>query len=99
MDLLTYIKRGEEKAGGRNQLAALLNVHPERVTAAKGLREALRDDACVILAQLIGENPLSVIAASKLIMEKHPERRAVWLPFVQEITATINNPSSRISIL
>ncbi len=50
------------------------------------------------MAQLIGEDELRIIAASNLITEKNPERRAVWLPFIQAAaemtTARRSEPSN-----
>lgn len=83
MELLTYIKRGEEIAGSVNNLAKYLGISDTNLSNAKARQRAMRRDACVKLAQMINEPEINVIAASELVTEKHPERRKVWLRFVQ----------------
>ncbi len=97
MELVTYITQAEEKANGRTKLAQFLEVRPNYLTDAKAGRCGLPAYACVKLAQLLGEDPTRVIAASELVTEKKDERRAVWLPFVQGTanaakTAAANEP-------
>lgn len=80
------ITAAEEKAGGRKQLATILDQNPEALTSAKAHRRGLPAYACISLAKLINVNPLEVIAASELVTEKKEERRAVFLPFVQHLS-------------
>jgi hypothetical protein len=56
--------------------------NPNAVRDAKGHRRGLPNYAYVKLADLLGTERIEVIAASELVMEKKPERREVWLPFV-----------------
>jgi hypothetical protein len=94
-ELRDYIEKGSDKAGTLRNLAEVLNQPPEALTAAKGGRRGLPTYACVKLAQLIGEDERRVIAASELVTEKNPERRAVWLPFVQAIAETAKKQTAR----
>lgn len=83
MELRYYIEQGEREAGGRKQLAEALEQNPNAITGAKAHRQGLPNYACVKLADLIGADRLAVIAASELVTEKLPGRRAVWHPFVE----------------
>lgn len=85
MELREMIERAAEKTGGQKELADKIGINPNNLTNAKRGERGLPTYACVKLAQLIGEDERHVIAASELVTEKNPERRAVWLPFVQEI--------------
>jgi len=84
MDLKTYIESGLALKDDQTALAHALGINRDVLTHAKANRRGLPVFACVKLAQLIGEDERRVIAASELITEKDPERRAVWLPFVQD---------------
>lgn len=99
MDLKTYIATGENTAGGTKALAEHLGVGPTDVSNAKAGRRGLPDYACVILARLIGEDPIRVIAASELVTEKKEERRKVWLPFVQEIASNAASKGARNGVI
>jgi hypothetical protein len=95
MELTAYIIKGEEQVGSRPKLAESIGVRPNQITDAKAGRIGLPAYACVKLAQLIGEDERRVIAASELVTEKNPERRAVWLPFVQAIAETAKKQTAR----
>jgi len=95
MDLKACIAEGAAKIGTQKALAERLGVTEQNLAAAKCGRRGLPGYACVKLAQLIGEDERRVIAASELVTEKNPERRAVWLPFVQEIAATAKSKTTR----
>ena len=62
---------------------------PSTLRAAKAGLQGLPDHVCVRLAELIGEEPMTVIAASKLVTEKKEEVRKVWRPFVSRAAAII----------
>ncbi|GAB1393788.1 hypothetical protein MASR1M60_19520 [Rhodocyclaceae bacterium] len=85
MELRDYIECGSTKCGSMKAMAEKLGMELDHVSKAKAHRRGLPAWACVRLAQLIGEDERRVIAASELVTEKNPERRAVWLPFVTEI--------------
>ena len=95
MDLKGYITKGIDAAGGVIALAERLDIDRTNLTSAKAGRRRLPNHACVKLAQLIEEDERKVWAASELVTEKNPERRAVWLPFVQEIAANASNQTAR----
>jgi len=83
MELRDYIEAGEKKIGGRVALANYLEQNPDVISAAKTKKRGLPSFACVALAKLIGVPEIEVIAASELVTEKKPERRAIWAPFIQ----------------
>jgi hypothetical protein len=91
MELKNYIEQGEKKTGSRKHLAEALEQNPNAITGAKAHRQGLPNYACIKLADLIGVDRLAVIAASELVTEKKPERKAVWHPFVQ---AAANPPAA-----
>jgi len=83
MELRDYIEAGEKKLGGRVALADYLGFDPNVLSMAKSKKRGIPGFACVKLAELIGVAEIEVIAASELVTEKKPERRAIWTPFVQ----------------
>lgn len=95
MELRDYIQRAAESLNGQKALAETLGLRPTQITDAKAGRIGLPAYACVKLAQLIGEDERRVIAASELVTEKNPERRAVWLPFVTEIAEAAKRTTAR----
>lgn len=83
MEFREYLLLGEKAAGGRPELAKLLEQQPNALTDAKGSRRGLPVYACIKLADLLGIDPMEIIAASELVTEKHEDRIAVFRPFVQ----------------
>lgn len=82
MELRELIEKGIQELGTGRALALALGLLPQDLTAAKSGRRGLPVSACFQLAEIIGEDARTVIAASELVTEKKPERRAVLLPFV-----------------
>lgn len=95
MELKTYIEQAEKLLHTGKAVAEKLGVNAPDLSGAKAGRRGLPGYACVRLAQLIGEDERRVIAASELVTEKNPERRAVWLPFVQAIAETAKKQTAR----
>lgn len=83
MELRDYIEAGICEKGSVNSLAEYLGVHPNHISNAKAHQRGLPADACVKLCDLLGVELRSVIAASALATERKAEKRAFWLPFVQ----------------
>lgn len=82
MSLKTYIERAEKAAGGQKALARIVGVTDSNLRGAKAGLRGLPVAACYQIAEMIGEDERVVVAASELLTEKKPERRAVLLPFV-----------------
>lgn len=81
MELRALIEQAEQQTGGRRQLATSIGLNANALTNAKHGRTGLPDFACFQLAKLLGIDPAIVIAASALVTEKNPERRAIFTPF------------------
>lgn len=88
MELRNYIEEGIAKAGGTSALASILTVKPQQVTDTKSMRISLPVPACYALADLIEKNASEIIAASELVTEKKPERRALLLRYLAKISST-----------
>jgi hypothetical protein len=89
MKFKTYIERAEKTAGSQTALAALLGQSPSRLRDAKSGQRGLPVAVCYQIAELIGEDERYVVAASELVTEKKPERRAILLPFVRGIASVV----------
>ena len=85
--LKELIERAEKAAGGQKQLALKIGQSESNIRGAKAGVRGLPVYACVMIADLIGEERITVIAASELITEKKEERRKVWSPFVKHAAA------------
>lgn len=90
MELRNYIEEGIEKAGGTAALAKIITVKPQQVTDTKSMRVSLPVPACYALAELIGKDASEIIAASELVTEKKPERRAVLMKYLARAASVSN---------
>lgn len=82
MELKELIERAEKAAGSQKELALQIGINPSNLRNAKAGQQGIPTYACVLIAELIGIEEMTVIAASELVTEKKEERRKVWLPFV-----------------
>lgn len=89
MELKELIERAEKAAGSQIKLGLRIGQNPGNIRAAKAGIKGLPDYACVIIAELIGEEPIVVIAASNLATEKKEERREIWRPFVARAASVL----------
>lgn len=89
MELKTLIERAEKAAGSQKALGLMVGQAPSNLRSAKAGLQGLPDHVCVRLAELIGEEPMTVIAASKLMTEKKEEVRKIWRPFVARAASVI----------
>jgi DNA-binding transcriptional regulator YdaS (Cro superfamily) len=87
--LKDMIERAEKAAGGQKQLGDIIGVNPSNIRNAKGGQCGLPTDACVMIAEMIGEDAVTVIAASELVTEKKERRRAFWEKKLEAIAAGI----------
>lgn len=83
MDLRDFLILGEQKCGGRTELAHALAQQPNAITDAKRGARGLPLAACYKLADLIGAQRDAVAAASALVTEKDEGVRAYLRPFAQ----------------
>ncbi len=77
MDMKNYIEKAEKKAGMQIELAKLLNTSSNNIRSIKAGKRGMPVDACIILADYIGEDRLKVIAASNLVTEKDEKKRKI----------------------
>jgi hypothetical protein len=89
MSLKNYIERAEIKAGSQKELGELIGQSPSKLRDAKSGRCGLPTYACVLIADLIGEEDITIIAASELTTEKHESRRAIWEKKLEAVAASL----------
>lgn len=89
MSLKNYIERAEVKAGSQKKLAELIGQDAGNIRGAKAGIKGLPAYACVLIADLIEEDEILVIAASELATEKHANRRAVWEKKLEAVAAVL----------
>lgn len=87
MSLKTYIERAEATAGSQKALGELIGQSPSHIRAAKAGIKGMPTYACVLVADLIGEDEIHVIAASELATEKHESRRKIWEKKLETVAA------------
>lgn len=84
-----FIERAEKIAGGQKALGLRIGQDPGNIRGAKAGMKGLPNYACVMIADMIGEDRITVIAASELVTEKKEERRKVWHPFVARAASVV----------
>ena len=89
MELKRFIERAEVAAGSQKALALMLGQDTGNLRGAKAGIKGLPTYACVMIADLIGEDHTSVIAASELVTEKKSERRAFWEKKLEALAAGV----------
>lgn len=89
MLLKALIERAEKAAGSQKELGLRLGINPSNLRNAKAGQCGLPNYACVMIADMIGEERITVIAASELVTEKKEERRKVWHPFVAHAASVL----------
>lgn len=85
----TMIERAEKAAGSQVALSEIIDQSPSKIRDAKSGRCGLPTYACVMIAEMIGEKPEAVIAASELTTEKKEKRRAFWEKKLEALAAGI----------
>lgn len=82
MDLKSFIERAEKAVGSQRTLGQMIGQSPSALRSAKAGLIGLPSYACVMIAEIIGEDKIVVIAASELVTEKKQERRKIWMACV-----------------
>ncbi len=82
MELKTFIERAEKCLGSQKALGLKIGQSPSAIRSAKAGMIGLPSYACVMIAEIIGEDEITVIAASELNTEKKQERRQIWEAYV-----------------
>jgi len=83
MELRDYINAGILLKGNVTELAKAIDQEREAVSAAKSHKRGLPDEALSKLADLLGTDFRTIVAASRLVTERNEAKRGYWLPFVQ----------------
>ena len=89
MELRRFIERAEVMAGSQKALGEMLGQATSTLRSAKAGLIGLPTYACVMIADLIGEDHTTVIAASELVTEKKLERRAFWEKKLEALAASV----------
>lgn len=100
MQLREIIAMGIEKTQSRNALANAIGVVGQQITDAKAGRQKLPTAACGRLAEIVGIDRWTVVAASEYITEKDATRHAYLAQFVEETqTNAATKTSDKASML
>jgi hypothetical protein len=89
MEIKEIIELAEKAAGSQKALALRIGQSAGKLREIKSGRCGLPVYACVMVADLINMDRISVIAASELVTEKKEERRRIWHPFVGHAASVI----------
>lgn len=89
MEIRDYIKSGSEKAGSLTALGKKLDLSQSYMSQVKAQTKPLPIDAAIKLADYIGADLRSVIAANELVTEKKEEKKNYWMQFVKSANAAI----------
>jgi len=89
MELKKFIEAAEVEAGSQKALGVMIGQAPSTLRSAKAGLIGLPTYACVMIADLIGEDHTTVIAASELVTEKKSERRAFWEKKLEALAAGV----------
>ena len=89
MELRDYIEIGSEKAESLTALGKMLDLSQPNMSSVKANKRALPIDAAMKLADYIGADLRSVIAANELVTEKKEEKKNYWMQFVKSANAAI----------
>lgn len=81
MELRDYIDMGAKKAGNITELGNVLGMSQPRISKARNYKEHLPLEKCTLLADYIGKDRFSVIAAAQYAMAKE-DKKDFWHPFV-----------------
>lgn len=87
MELKDFLEIGAKKAGSLTALGKLLDMSQPTISGVKAHKRALTIEAAVKLADYIGADLRTVIAANELVTEKKEEKRRFWAPFVEHARA------------
>lgn len=89
MQLREMIILAAQKVGNQEELAKVIGTSGKHLTEAKAGRRGLPAMACGKLAEILGIDRWTVIAASELVTEKNEEKRAYFSPFVLNSLASL----------
>lgn len=93
MNTIEYLDAVKSRSGITSDyaLAKVLGVTQAAVSNYRVGRSRIDDDVALTIAQLLGINPLIVIAAANAERAKTPEQRARWSGVMEKFSASFNS--------
>lgn len=91
MNTLEFLDEAKAKNGLPSDyaLAKALKVSQPTISGYRAGRSRIDDDVALKLANLIGRNPLEVIAVANAERAKTPEMRALWEGLVSKVAKSL----------
>lgn len=93
MKTLEFLDAVKKKHGITSDyaLAKVLDVPQSSVSSYRNGRRIIDDDMCLVVAQELGIQPITVIAAANAERAKTPEQKARWTGLMEKISLSFNN--------
>lgn len=93
MSTLEYLAACKKRLGIESDyaLAKALGVTQAAVSSYRTGRSSINDDVSLTVAEILGIEPLQVIAAANAERAKTPEQKAKWLGLVEKFSGSFLN--------
>ena len=78
MEFGDYVQQAAEKSGGIPALATIIEQLPDIIRKARRGERGLPEKACVLIAQILNVEPITIIAARERTLAKNDADRAFW---------------------
>ena len=101
MNTLEYLSAAKKKLGIESDyaLAKALKITQSTISSYRAGRSRLDDDVALSISEILGVNPLQVIADANAERAKTPEMRARWIGVMEKFSASFNSLMSRANPL
>jgi transcriptional regulator with XRE-family HTH domain len=99
MNTLEYLSACKKKLGIESDyaLAKALRITQSTISGYRAGRSRIDDDVALSIAEILGVNPLQVIADANAERAKTPEMRARWINVMEKFSTSFNSLISRSS--
>ncbi|ADJ63855.1 phage protein [Herbaspirillum seropedicae SmR1] len=99
MNTLEYLDEAKNRLGLPSDyaLAKALKVSQPTISGYRAGRSRIDDDVALKLANLIGRDPLEVIATANIERAKTPEMKALWMGLLEKISKSFDTLMPRRS--
>ena len=93
MSTLNYLAACKKRLGIESDyaLAKALGVTQAAVSSYRTGRSSINDDVALTVAEILGVNPMQVIAAANAERAKTPEQKARWTGMVEKFSGSFLN--------
>lgn len=93
MNTLEYLAACKKRLGIESDyaLAKALNITQQAVSSYRSGRSRIDDDVALTVAEILGVNPMQVIAAANAERAKTPEQRARWTGMMEKFSGSFLN--------